>query len=168
MTVKLLIYSFNSGWWAGQRACYHVAPSIGSVRKYTLLTLTFIVSRHFLWPGQEAHEGVVWCTGSSAELLQLHSSRIKRNVPQILHTLPAFQSPEVPSSLGGIYNNCDLFWTLNCKLRFFLLCKISEYLRIFCNFLEPIWVMTWSWEPAEQLDLLLELYEGERSKSSAA
>lgn len=110
-----------------------MAPSIGSVWKYTLLTLTFIVSRHFLWPGQEAHEGVVWRTGSSAELLQLHSSRIERNVPQILHPLPAFQSPEVPSSLGWIYN-CDLFWTLHRKLRFFFLCWLlssQEYSAIF-------------------------------------
>lgn len=91
------------------------------------------MSRHFLWPGQEAHEGVVWRTGSSAELLQLHSSRIERNVPQILHPLPAFQSPEVPSSLGWIYN-CDLFWTLHRKLRFFFLCWLlssQEYSAIF-------------------------------------
>lgn len=56
----------------------------------------------YFCPGQETHEGLVRCAGSSTELLQLHCPGIQRNVPKILHTFPAFQSPQIPSSLGEI------------------------------------------------------------------
>lgn len=56
----------------------------------------------YFYPGQETHEGLVRCAGSSTELLQLHCPGIQRNVPKILYTLPTFQSPQIPSSLREI------------------------------------------------------------------
>lgn len=65
-----------------------------------IFMLSFPLMQYVSSSGQEAHEGIVRCAGSPTELLQLHSTRIKRDVPQVLHPLPALQSPEIPSPLG--------------------------------------------------------------------
>lgn len=54
---------------------------------------------YILFSGQEAYEGTVWCIGPPTELLQLHSTGVKRNVPQILHPISTFQGLEIPSPL---------------------------------------------------------------------
>ena len=60
------------------------------------------VKRFYFYPGQETHEGLVRCAGSSTELLQLHCPGIQRDVPKIIHTLSAFQGSPIPPSLGDI------------------------------------------------------------------
>lgn len=88
---------------------------------------------HLFSTGQETDEGIIRRAGSSTELLQLHSAGIKRNVPQVLHPLPAFQSPEIPPPVGGSRLAAVLL-DISSKLDIGLIPRPP--LRIFCNLLE--------------------------------